>query len=294
MKAGDRILDEDDCSGVITSVSTEVVGILWDRHTIIDYKDPMDCYHFMIVGSDGVARPQPKFKIGDEVTFDHEGEDLTGEIVDVWPNLFALYCVQVGDKQYYVDEGELDLVVPNWPKHPLLDMEGFTPPPKEERDAIKKEHAVRYQLIDQEPTLSVSEFAERYAESKARKAKEEEDKALRDNSGKLEFDHIHPAMYAYLARVGHVGGRKYTKGNYLKGGKPASEYINSAMRHLMKLMGGEWTDPETGCEHGAHVAWNMLMLCWATEAGLLEAEDYLPTQCKERFAELFEMGEKDE
>jgi hypothetical protein len=116
-------------------------------------------------------------------------------------------------------------------------------------------------------------------------------KAARFNDGKVRFSTIHPAMYTHLARVGHKGAEKYARHNYLKGGKPASEYLDSALRHLFSVMAGEWLDPETGCPHAAHVAWNMLFLCWARDDGLLSEEDYCPTRDMNNFKELLKIGD---
>lgn len=86
--------------------------------------------------------------------------------------------------------------------------------------------------------------------------------ALRYNEGKAELAEIlqfDNALEA-LAKVMSQGGVKYEHRNWLKGGKPDAEYLNSAMRHLLSFEQGEFYDQDTGCAHIAHVAWNMLAL----------------------------------
>jgi hypothetical protein len=87
-------------------------------------------------------------------------------------------------------------------------------------------------------------------------------KALRNNKGKpcigevLCFSH---ALFA-LARVLEQGGKEYSYRNWLKGGKPDSEYIDSASRHLVAFQSGKEYDEKTGCLHLAHAVWNLLAL----------------------------------
>ena len=101
-------------------------------------------------------------------------------------------------------------------------------------------------------------------------------KALRLNTGKIDPTNIHPAMLWPLYRVGHVGSKKYAKNNYLKGGKPASEYLASARRHLDMAAAGERVDPDTGADHLAHCAWNCLFLLMAMDYDLLGESDFPP------------------
>jgi hypothetical protein len=115
--------------------------------------------------------------------------------------------------------------------------------------------------------------------SKEREAVQQEPgengKALRLNNGKIDSTNIHPAMLWPLYRVGHFGSKKYAKNNYLKGGKPASEYVASARRHLDLAASGEKVDPE-GCDHLAHAAWNCLFLLMCQNFGMLGEDDLPP------------------
>lgn len=86
------------------------------------------------------------------------------------------------------------------------------------------------------------------------------EQALRFNEGKPELSYLLSFGVGLedLAAVMSQGAIKYERDNWLKGGKPVEEYLDSAMRHLVAFRTGAVYDPETGCKHLAHVAWNML------------------------------------
>lgn len=60
-----------------------------------------------------------------------------------------------------------------------------------------------------------------------------------------------------MVRVLEVGVLKYSRDNWKKG-FPRHELLESAMRHLVALMDGEETDPETGLSHMGHLQCNTL------------------------------------
>ncbi len=84
--------------------------------------------------------------------------------------------------------------------------------------------------------------------------------ANRFNHGKpqlsrlLDFDNA----LEELANIMEKGAEKYGDGNWLRGGKPNQEYLDSAMRHILAFQRGELVDLESECHHLAHAAWNML------------------------------------
>lgn len=84
--------------------------------------------------------------------------------------------------------------------------------------------------------------------------------ALRFNEGKPWLSEVFKfgKGLEHLARVMELGAIKYELDNWLKGGKPSSEYLDSGARHLAALARGDEYDPESGCHHAAHVVWNML------------------------------------
>ena len=99
--------------------------------------------------------------------------------------------------------------------------------------------------------------------------KGEEMKANRKNSGKPELTYVltFPMALREFAKVCMYGGEKYDRGNYLKGGKPLSEYSDCLLRHLTSWLEGEDIDPESNCHHLGHVAWNALALTQFTLSG---------------------------
>jgi len=89
-----------------------------------------------------------------------------------------------------------------------------------------------------------------------------EDQALRFNEGKPELGRLLEFGSALdkLVAVMQQGATKYEEANWLLGGKPDREYIDSALRHLQAFSAGEEFDPDIGTHHLAHAAWNMLAL----------------------------------
>lgn len=75
-----------------------------------------------------------------------------------------------------------------------------------------------------------------------------------------EMGAIDPVARTELARVAGFGGRKYERGNYLKG-YDWSLCIDALHRHLAAFESGEDRDTESGFLHAAHVAWHGLALC---------------------------------
>lgn len=87
-------------------------------------------------------------------------------------------------------------------------------------------------------------------------------KALRFNEGKAELGYVLQFSSAMesLARIFEFGAVKYEEDNWLKGGKPDKEYIDSAIRHLVSWTKGEVYDSDSGCSHLGHAVWNLCAL----------------------------------
>lgn len=64
-----------------------------------------------------------------------------------------------------------------------------------------------------------------------------------------------PAL-ADVAAVGTFGAKKYTRGNWLFVEDGAQRYEDALWRHLLQ----DGADPESGLDHLAHAAWNILAL----------------------------------
>ena len=92
-------------------------------------------------------------------------------------------------------------------------------------------------------------------------------KALRANTGKPEVSQIRffGSALNKLAKVMMQGRLKYPDSepgvpNWTLGGKPDSEYLDAADRHITKFVKGEHFDDEVGTHHLAHAVWNLLAL----------------------------------
>ena len=85
--------------------------------------------------------------------------------------------------------------------------------------------------------------------------------ADRHNDGKPEMSYVlqGPKGLAGLAHVLEFGGRKYARGNWLKG-FPDTSLIDSMMRHLAAYISGEVLDPESGLPHIDHIHANAKFL----------------------------------
>ena len=79
--------------------------------------------------------------------------------------------------------------------------------------------------------------------------------SVRDTrEGKGRYDLLPPHAIYLVARQFEEGALKYGVDNWLKG-QPLSRYVDSALRHLFKHMGGE-----TDERHDVAAAWNILAL----------------------------------
>jgi hypothetical protein len=63
-----------------------------------------------------------------------------------------------------------------------------------------------------------------------------------------------------VIKVGSAGANKYTPNGWKDVENGASRYEDALMRHLMKHWNGEEIDPNFGCTHLAHAAWNLLAI----------------------------------
>ena len=86
--------------------------------------------------------------------------------------------------------------------------------------------------------------------------------AVRDtNTGKGRFDLLPCYALIRLAQLYEAGANKYFPRNWERG-IPLSRYLDSAMRHLVKFLGGSRDE-----DHLAAVAWNVL--------GYIETEKWI-------------------
>ena len=82
---------------------------------------------------------------------------------------------------------------------------------------------------------------------------------LRYNQGKMRWDLLPMDALNEVAKVATYGASKYEPRNWEKG-LSWSACFASFMRHFYARCTGEVIDPESGCMHTAHMAWNALAI----------------------------------
>jgi hypothetical protein len=85
------------------------------------------------------------------------------------------------------------------------------------------------------------------------------DKALRYNEGKLDWTLLDFNSLVPLVEVMTYGKEKYGEGNWQKQCDNPNQHLQSAIRHLIALIGGEEIDGESFCKHTGHIMANMMM-----------------------------------
>jgi hypothetical protein len=90
---------------------------------------------------------------------------------------------------------------------------------------------------------------------------ERDKQALRYNQGKVQWSLVDYKSIEPMVRVLEYGCLKYSKNNWKKG-MPASQIIESMLRHTFKLLEGELVDPESGIEHVGHIQCNAMFLAY--------------------------------
>jgi uncharacterized protein YuzB (UPF0349 family) len=90
---------------------------------------------------------------------------------------------------------------------------------------------------------------------------ERDKQALRYNQGKVQWSLVDYKSIEPMVRVLEYGCLKYSKDNWKKG-MPASQIIESMLRHTFKLLEGELVDPESGIEHVGHIQCNAMFLAY--------------------------------
>lgn len=85
--------------------------------------------------------------------------------------------------------------------------------------------------------------------------------ALRYNEGKVQWSLVDFQSLEPMVRVLEYGAKKYARDNWKKG-MPASQILESMLRHTFKLMNGEFVDEESMCEHVGHIQCNALFLAY--------------------------------
>jgi len=91
---------------------------------------------------------------------------------------------------------------------------------------------------------------------------------MSDNQGGIKFDQDKAPMdllpYEALIEISKVlgyGAKKYKKNNW-KGGINYSRLIAASLRHIHAFNSGQTEDPETGINHMAHAACNLMFILY--------------------------------
>ena len=83
-------------------------------------------------------------------------------------------------------------------------------------------------------------------------------KALRYNSGKPDWTLLDYPSLLPLVKVMEQGAQKYSRDNWKLPNDNKLEPLQSAMRHLIALIGGEEIDQESGERHTGHIIANCM------------------------------------
>lgn len=82
---------------------------------------------------------------------------------------------------------------------------------------------------------------------------------IKHDTGKRRLSLIEPLFIQTLGDVITFGAEKYAPNNW-RLCEDTSRYKDALLRHIFAYLSGEFTDPETGIEHLAHAACNLMFL----------------------------------
>ena len=85
-------------------------------------------------------------------------------------------------------------------------------------------------------------------------------KGRKFDQGKLQYGLVPPKALKETVKVLTVGAEKYDRNNWKKVPDAQARYYDALQRHLWDWFSGEQLDPETGINHLAHAACNILFL----------------------------------
>ena len=84
---------------------------------------------------------------------------------------------------------------------------------------------------------------------------------IKYDKDKAPMDLVTPEFLEQLAHVLGFGASKYGRHNW-RNGIATSRLISAALRHITALNGGENKDVESGLDHAAHAAANLMFVQW--------------------------------
>ena len=83
--------------------------------------------------------------------------------------------------------------------------------------------------------------------------------AIRHNQGKVQWSLVDFKSFEPMVRVLEFGQERYGRNNWRKG-MPATQIIESMLRHIYKMLDGELVDEESLLEHIGHIQCNAMFL----------------------------------
>lgn len=83
---------------------------------------------------------------------------------------------------------------------------------------------------------------------------------MKFDNDKNRLELVHWPFVEDIGRVLTYGAGKYAANNWQVLSEAEDRYFAAAMRHLLAWRAGEIEDPETGLNHLAHVATNLMFL----------------------------------
>ena len=84
---------------------------------------------------------------------------------------------------------------------------------------------------------------------------------LKYDTEKPRMELLDPEWLEEVAWVMTFGAKKYAANNW-RSGISITRLLGAAMRHLLAILRGENTDPETGRSHSAHLACCSMFVFW--------------------------------
>jgi hypothetical protein len=86
--------------------------------------------------------------------------------------------------------------------------------------------------------------------------------AVKYDADKPDWSLVPMHVVEYIAKVMTFGAKKYARDGWKSLPDFENRYLAALLRHLVAYQNGEFTDPESGLPHLAHVLTNATFLLW--------------------------------
>lgn len=128
-------------------------------------------------------------------------------------------------------------------------------------DELSNVYVVKYK--DETTTFQEEEKLRRYLEGLLNKVlKEKTPQSIKNDikDGKLRWELLPLELIEPIVRVFTFGAKKYAPWTWNKLDNGYERYKAAMLRHLLAFERGEFSDPESGLPHLAHVLWNAMAM----------------------------------